>query len=136
MNDLIIKPSYYVLTRYFTFYIGVVGFHPSVEHMKEDHPETMEGDRVHCCIFCSKSFGRKDHLKNHVYSHVKAMPTELLPPAVRDQFLYGNLSPKKVSFPEKRFWRPNCKNESPGTLDTSEGYVPTTKEKKKDKKVS
>ena len=104
--------------------------------MKEDHPETMEGDRVHCCIFCSKSFGRKDHLKNHVYSHVKAMPTELLPPAVRDQFLYGNLSPKKVSFPEKRFWRPNSKNDSPGTLDTSEGYVPTIREKKKDKKVS
>ena len=64
------------------------------------------------------------------------MPTELLPPAVRDQFLYGNLSPKKVSFPEKRFWRPNSKNDSPGTLDTSEGYVPTIREKKKDKKVS
>ena len=84
----------------------MVGFHPSVEHMREDHPETSEGDRVHCCIFCSKPFGRKDHLKNHVYSHVKAMSPELLPPVVRDQFLFGTLSPKKASFPEKRFWRP------------------------------
>ena len=114
---------------------GVVGFHPSVEHMREDHPETSEGDRVHCCIFCSKSFGRKDHLKNHVYSHVKAMPTELLPPVVRDQFLFGTLSPKKVSFPEKRFWRPSNKNDPQEKLEATSDAMPTMKKKKKLKKV-
>ena len=114
---------------------GVVGFHPSVEHMKEDHPETSEGDRVHCCIFCSKAFGRKDHLKNHVYSHVKAMPTELLPPVVRDQFLFGTSSPKKASFPEKRFWRPSNKNDSQEASDTNSAHIPTIQKKRKMRQV-
>ena len=113
--------------------LGVVGFHPSVEHMREDHPETSEGDRIHCCIFCSKAFGRKDHLKNHVYSHVKTMPTELLPPAVRDQFLYGTLTPKKASFPEKRFWRPSNKGDGQEKIET-EG-VQSVKKRKKRKQV-
>ena len=115
------------------YFLGVVGFHPSVEHMREDHPETSEGERVHCCIFCSKAFGRKDHLKNHVYSHVKAMPTELLPPVVRDQFLFGTLSPKKTSFPEKRFWRPSNKNENQERSVGDSSTMPRIKKKKKRK---
>ena len=117
------------------FTLGVVGFHPSVEHMREDHPETSEGDRIHCCIFCSKAFGRKDHLKNHVYSHVKTMPTELLPPAVRDQFLYGNLTPKKASFPEKRFWRPSAKMDGTEKVETDEKSISRMKKRKKRKQV-
>ena len=101
--------------------------------MREDHPETSEGERVHCCIFCSKAFGRKDHLKNHVYSHVKAMPTELLPPVVRDQFLFGTLSPKKTSFPEKRFWRPSNKNENQERSVGDSSTMPRIKKKKKRK---
>ena len=112
----------------------MVGFHPSVEHMRDDHPEVSEGDRVHCCIFCSKPFGRKDHLKNHVYSHVKAMPSELLPPAVREQFLFGTTSPKKESFPEKRFWRPSIKSENQNSQDGNtdlSARLPKMKKKKK-----
>ena len=45
------------------------------------------------------------------------MPTELLPPAVREQFLYGSVSPKKESFPEKRFWRP--KGDAQNAADVS-----------------
>ena len=117
------------------FYLGVVGFHPSVEHMREDHPETSEGDRSHCCIFCSKAFGRKDHLKNHVYSHVKAMPPELLPPVVRHQFLFGTLSPKKASFPEKRFWRPSNKSDNQDKSDGNNDSSPRMKKKKRKRKV-
>ena len=58
------------------------------------------------------------------------MPTELLPPAVRDQFLYGTLTPKKASFPEKRFWRPSNKGDGQEKTDTED-----VKKRKKRKQV-
>ena len=62
------------------------------------------------------------------------MPSELLPPVVREQFLFGTTSPKKESFPEKRFWRPSIKSENQNTQDGNTDLsdrLPKMKKKKK-----
>ena len=88
------------------------GFHASVDHMGECHPQYFVGDKQAICIFCLKvyiwyyenkwyllesfifyfvlywlscsfpfqAFGRKDHLKNHVWRHVNK---------VHESTLYG-----------------------------------------------
>ena len=45
-------------------------FRHGVEHIRNDHPETLTRDKNAPCISCPKLFGRMDHLKKHVWSHV------------------------------------------------------------------
>ena len=45
-------------------------FRHGVEHIRSDHPETLTRDKNAPCIVCPKLFGRMDHLKKHVWSHV------------------------------------------------------------------
>ena len=46
------------------------GFADSVTHIREDHPEVLEGEKTAHCIVCPKVFARRDHLKNHLWRHV------------------------------------------------------------------
>ena len=45
-------------------------FRHGVEHIRSDHPEVLTRDKNAPCIVCPKLFGRMDHLKKHVWSHV------------------------------------------------------------------
>ena len=56
--------------------LQVFGFGASVSHMKEMHPDHILDSKAYMCIFCSKGFLRRDHLKKHVHSHVKSVIKE------------------------------------------------------------
>ena len=50
----------------------LVGVQASVDHMRLIHPEHVSGDKRNVCAFCLHAFKRRDHLKKHIHSHVKA----------------------------------------------------------------
>ena len=50
----------------------LVGVQASVDHMRLIHPEHVSGDKRNVCAFCLHAFQRRDHLKKHIHSHVKA----------------------------------------------------------------
>lgn len=46
------------------------GFRQGVDHVRDQHWETLTRDKNSPCVVCPKLFGRMDHLKKHVWSHV------------------------------------------------------------------
>ncbi len=63
----------------FTCYIcnrEISGFRESLAHMRDEHPEPM-GSNETKCIVCPKVFGRRDHLKKHIFRHVKQVHPDL-----------------------------------------------------------
>ena len=50
----------------------LIGVQASVDHMRDLHPEHVTADKRNVCAFCLHAFARRDHLKKHIPSHVKA----------------------------------------------------------------
>ena len=49
---------------------SIRGFLSTVDHLDQAHPEGFPEGSGSGCILCGKSFGRRDHLKNHLFYHV------------------------------------------------------------------
>ncbi len=49
------------------------GYKSAVDHMASQHDGGLaeDGSRQHFCAVCPKVFGRRDHLKRHMYGHVE-----------------------------------------------------------------
>ena len=79
-------------------------FRHGVEHIRSDHPETLTRDKNAPCIVCPKLFGRMDHLKKHVWSHVNRVN-----PGVPPHFISAGKLPQSPRIDlNKRFLpRPN-----------------------------
>ena len=51
----------------------VTGFQGALEHVSEKHQDSeqdLDGKPSYPCIVCPSSFGRKEHMKRHLYTHV------------------------------------------------------------------
>ena len=49
---------------------SIRGFLSTVDHLDQAHPEGFPEGSGSGCILCGKAFGRRDHLKNHLFYHV------------------------------------------------------------------
>ena len=49
------------------------GYKSAVDHMVSEHDGVLaeDGSKQHLCALCPKVFGRRDHLKRHMYGHVE-----------------------------------------------------------------
>ena len=78
--------------------LSIDGFSASVSHMTEEHYHLSDGDRCAICVLCGKAFGRRDHLKNHVWSHVNKVRTGGCPRRLADANKFKGQGPSFLTF--------------------------------------